>query len=269
MIFSTLKKRIYNDFFRPSRLNWYENLLKKAVNQGYLFYTIDEFNKKIVNNKDVVFNEKYFIIRHDIDTDPTTAYKIFLIEKKYSIKSTYYFRLSTTNEKLINEIKKFGSEVSYHYEEMATFAKRNKIFSMSVINDRIDEIRTEFCNNLIQFRNRFNVESLTIASHGDFMNIKLGHPNLYILNEEIRSKFNIELEAYDQDFMKYVTCRIADLGTIDQVWKSDSNIGLDEALDKNEKVIYLLIHPRQWYSRVTSNLYENFIRIFEEIKLHI
>ena len=140
---------------------------------------------------------------------------------------------------------------------------------MSVINVRIDEIRTEFCNNLIQFRNRFNVESLTIASHGDFMNIKLGHPNLYILNEEIRSKFNIELEAYDQDFMKYVTCRIADLGTIDQVWKSDSNIGLDEALDKNEKVIYLLIHPRQWYSRVTSNLYENFIRIFEEIKLHI
>ena len=269
MNFLTLKKRIYDDFFRPSRLNWYDNLLKKAVNRGYIFCTIEEFNNKIVKSKHIVNKEKYFIIRHDIDTDPKTAYNIFLIEKKYNIKSTYYFRLSTINKRIINEIKEFGSEVSYHYEEMATFAKRNKILSMLEINDRIDEIRTEFCNNLMQFRNRLNLKSLTVASHGDFMNKRLGYQNLYILNEEIRSKYKIELEAYDNNFMKYVTRRISDLGKIDQVWKSDSNIGLNEALDKDEKVIYLLIHPRQWYSRVTSNIYENFIRMFEEIKLHI
>jgi len=47
MNFLTLKKRIHDDFFRPSRLNWYENLLKKTKNQGYIFYTIEEFNKNI------------------------------------------------------------------------------------------------------------------------------------------------------------------------------------------------------------------------------
>jgi len=69
--------------------------------------------------------------------------------------------------------------------------------------------------------------------------------------------------------MRHVTCRISDLGCIDNIWSSNLNIGINTAIKRNEKVLYVLIHPRQWYSRIGSNIYENYIRLFEEIKLHI
>lgn len=93
-------KRIYDDFFRESRLPLYDKMLKNAIDNGYQFYTIESFNKLIVQKK-LDDSIKYAIIRHDIDTDPLTAYELFKIEKKYNIKSTYYFRLSTIDKKLL------------------------------------------------------------------------------------------------------------------------------------------------------------------------
>lgn len=44
---------------------------------------------------------------------------------------------------------------------MSKLVKRKINFSMVEINGRIDEIRTEFCNYLMQFRNRLNIKFLT------------------------------------------------------------------------------------------------------------
>ncbi|MEG1950865.1 MAG: hypothetical protein RR137_10955 [Odoribacter sp.] len=254
--------RIYDDFFRGSRLELYDKMLKDAIANEYHFYTIEDFNKKIIEGS-LDDTMKYAIIRHDIDTDPLTAYKLFQIERKYNIKSTYYFRLSTINKNIIAEISNFGSEVSYHYEEIASYAKSHRIKSKKEIEKYIDNIRNEFINNLLKFRTELNLPCLTIASHGDFVNKYLGITNYDLLNDVIRVENNIQLEAYDTAFMKFVTSRIADLGVIDGLWTPR---GFYESIATQEKVLYILIHPRQWYSRISSNVKEELKRLYEGLK---
>ena len=60
--------------------------------------------------------------------------------------------------------------------------------------------------------------------------------------------------------MNFVTCRIADLGDIDGIWTPR---GFYDSVSSNENVIYILVHPRQWYSRIYSNMKADFIRIKE------
>ena len=258
-------KRIYDDFFRKSRLVLYEKMLKDAIDNKYQFYTIEDFNKLIVQ-KALDDTIKYAIIRHDIDTDPLTAFEFFKIEKKYNIKSTYYFRLSTIDKKIIAEISNFGSEVSYHYEEIASYAKAYRLKSRSSIEEHLDRIREKFINNLVRFRTELNVDSVTVASHGDFVNKYLGIANYYLINDDTRIKGNIELEAYDDSFMKFVTSRIADLGVVEGLWTPR---GFYESIRSQEKVLYILIHPRQWYSRIFANVNEELKRVYEGLKYKI
>ncbi|MEF9987167.1 MAG: hypothetical protein RR735_08600 [Bacteroidales bacterium] len=254
--------RIYSNFFRKSRYKLYDAMLKSAIERGYQFYTIKEFNS-LLKQEGLNPRTKYAIIRHDVDTDPLTAYKLFLIENKYNIASTYYFRLNTINDKLIKKMLVEGNvEIAYHYEEIATYAKKHKIKSISEIENDIEVIREIFLDNLKIFRQRLGVASETVASHGDFVNKYLGLLNLYLINNTVRKKGGIELEAYDPFFMDNVTCRIADLGNIDGIWTPQ---GFYQSLEKEEPVLYILVHPRQWYSRILSNCKADYIRGKEEI----
>lgn len=258
-------KRIYDDFFRESRLPLYDKMLKNAIDNGYQFYTIESFNKLIVQKK-LDDSIKYAIIRHDIDTDPLTAYELFKIEKKYNIKSTYYFRLSTIDKKIIAEISNFGSEVSYHYEEIASYAKEYRLRSRKSVEEHLDVIREKFISNLERFRSELKVNSVTVASHGDFVNKYLGIANYYLINDDTRIAGNIDLEAYDDSFMKFVTSRIADLGVVEGLWTPR---GFYESIKSREKVLYVLIHPRQWYSRISANVNEELKRVYEGLKYKI
>ena len=118
--FGKVIKRIYKDYLMGNKLNYYKSHLKKILDAGY----------KIIPCKDL-FNvsddEKICILRHDIDTDIKIAKKMFDIEKSLGVSSTYYFRLSTLNKKLIDYIKQndADTEISYHFEELSTFAKEN------------------------------------------------------------------------------------------------------------------------------------------------
>ena len=88
---TVIKNRIYSDYLMPSRLEEYENIIKKLNEESYIHITFREY-RKLLNNKKL--EGKYFINRHDIDTDIATAKEFFKIEKKYNVKASYYFRLS-------------------------------------------------------------------------------------------------------------------------------------------------------------------------------
>lgn len=259
---SVYKRFVYDNFFRPSRLSLYDKMLSFAITKGYEFVTIIDF-WDLIKTDSVDVNKKYLIIRHDIDTDPKTAYQLFLIEKKYNIKSTYYYRLKTLDETNIQKMLSFGCEICYHYEEIGTIAKLKKIKSKEEVDSFMNLIQDEFVKNYNYFL-RINPNMKTIASHGDFVNANyLKLPNHYLIDETIRNKLNIEVEAYDSNFMKYITCRVADLGNIEGIW---TPISFFDAINNDEKVLYLLIHPRQWYSRISSNIKEDAWRIFQTIK---
>jgi len=117
----TIIKRLYSDYFMQSRLGEYEKIISKLKNIGYQQITVKEY-KNLLDNKNL--KGKYLINRHDIDTDVLTAKAFFEIEKKYKVKATYYFRLSTLDFDFMKELEEYGSEASYHFEEIATFAKK-------------------------------------------------------------------------------------------------------------------------------------------------
>lgn len=252
--------RIYDNFLRRPRFDIYDRMLRYAIEQGYKFYTIEEFNSILLKGP-LDTSIKYAILRHDIDTDPLTAYELFKIEKRYSIASTYYFRLNTIKERLIERMLLKGEvEISYHYEEIATYAEKYRIKSPNEIYTHMESIRELFLENLEVFRKKLRVASSTVASHGDFVNVHLKLPNWYLCNDDVRKKGGIKVEAYDPFLMNFVTCRIADLGDIDGIWTPR---GFYDSVSSNENVIYILVHPRQWYSRIYSNMKADFIRIKE------
>ena len=175
-----IQQRLYNDFFRPSKEAEYENILACAKEAGYEFHTMLSFEDVI--EKGIDPSKKYLIMRRDIDTADHKILKKFLeLEKKYDAMATYYFRWSTINKKLMNEIAQFGGESSYHFEEIATYCYRHRIRCKKDLLPNMEEIRDLLISNIIKFRKVTGQPCLTIASHGDYVNTKFKIQNLWMI----------------------------------------------------------------------------------------
>jgi len=207
-------------------------------------------------------NKKYFINRHDIDTDVLTAKKFFKIEKKYNVKATYYFRLSTLDIEFMKEIEEYGSEASYHFEEIATFAKEKHIKSKREILDKMDKIKEIFKENFLMVEKKLGKKLYTVCSHGDFVNRAL-----YIINNEITKDKNLKeelgilCEAYDKDIMNSFDVYVSDkpypyFYTPKPIFEY---IG-------NKDIICMLSHPRQWKVAPIINTIDNIKRAYEGFK---
>lgn len=244
-----------------SRLNEYARIVDDALSENYTFLTIAEFHSKLVSN-DIKETEKYFISRHDIDSDIRTALRFFEIEKKKNIKSSFYFRLSTSDYELIKKINKYGSEASYHFEEIAQFAKNNRIKTKEEIEDSMNEIRNIFSNNFKNFETQCGYKLYSVASHGDFVNRRLGMPNHMLLNEEIRRQLDIKVECYDEILLKNYSLMFSD-ANYPLMCK---DISIYDAIKAGYKVIYLLSHPRNWAANIGVNIRQNVKRIYESLK---
>ena len=85
--------------------------------------------------------------------------------------------------------------------------------------------------------------------------------NLELLTTEKRKELSIDLEAYDSEFMRmFLNARISDLGS--PLWRPYS---LEDAIANKEQYIYLLLHPRQWYTRGWCNFLSDVRRLIETI----
>src|ERR1051326_6707204 len=192
--------RLYSDYFMPSRLAEYERIIVTAKEQNYVHLTIPEFYDKRESGIDA--EKKYFIHRHDIDTDPLTARRMFEIEKKYGVRTSYYFRLSTLDVPLMREIHEFGSEVGYHYEELAQFCKDKRIRSPEKARGNFEQVREIFRANFRAISERAGFPVTTIASHGDFVNRKLGITNSAFITRELMDELGIRFECYDAELLE-------------------------------------------------------------------
>lgn len=250
--------RIYSDYLMSSRLDEYESILSKATDLGYEHLSIRDvitYNGPLPGN--------IFVHRHDIDTDVQTAKKMFELEKKYNVKASYYFRLSTLDFEFMREIESYGSEASYHFEEIATYAKKFGIKSSASILEYLPSIQDVFCENLHCVEAQLGTKILTVASHGDFANRKLGLVNYELLNDTtLRDKCGLLCESYDDELMSHFDCRISDKPY--PVFYYPKSV-LD-ALDNNHHGIYFLTHPRQWHVSYYCNTKENLVRLYEGIK---
>jgi hypothetical protein len=258
----SLKQRIYSDYFMPSRIKEYEAMLKKILDLGYSI--VDEKTFLLVSGQ--VKSQNFFILRHDIDSDLAKTKKMFEVETNLGIKSSYFFRLSTFNLKIIEQIAARGNLVGYHYEEIATFIKRKRIRTTASFKREFDirKCQDDFQINLMKLRKMTGLPLEVAASHGDFTNRKFGVYNWELLNSDIfRTECGIELEVYDQTIRDFTGKNLIDK-SFPQFWYPNSPI---ECAEKNQKVIYTLVHPRHWGGNIVENFFQDFTRAKEELEI--
>jgi len=252
--------RIYEDFFMPSRLETYRELLCNAVYYGYEICSVDFLWQKIKNNGEIEPQRKYLVLRHDIDTDTTTAKAMWHLEKSLGVRSSYYFRLSTVDISLMQEIELSGGEASYHFEEIATLAKKKRLKRREHILPYMPYIRSMFKDNLNLLRKKSGLPMKIVASHGDFVNRKLGIPNWEILQDNsFRQEVDIELEVYDQIFSQYITSRHSDT-SFPYFWRPGNPL---QAVQTGMHIIYVLVHPRHWRANPRENIRDDIKRAWE------
>jgi hypothetical protein len=250
--------RVYQDFFMSSRLGEYERLLQQLLGQGYVVMRVSDL---AACARQGVMPEPACVLRIDVDSDLATARQMFTIAQALGVRATYYFRRSTTDAGLMRQIAAQGSEVGFHYEELATFAKRLGLRSKAEVDDALPAIRREFAANLRDFAAQLGRLPETIASHGDFINRRLRLANHYAIDVAQREHFGLIAEAYDEWLNAPVRARFSDQGPPE--WWTPS--APEEAIARRVSCLLLLVHPRQWRANAVENLRLNMERAVQDV----
>jgi hypothetical protein len=254
---NTMLNRLYCDYLKPSQLAAYEEVVCAAHKEGYTQTSVRGYFDLVREGR--CPPDKVIVHRHDIDTDLRTTRKMFEIEKKHGIKSSFYFRLSTLDFNLMREIEAYGSEASYHYEELATYAKKNKIKDPTVLRDRMPEIRSDFIANFSRIEQRLGKKMRTVASHGDFANRRLKVNNTEILDDpRLRDACGIGCEAYDRALLDHIDIYIADRPAPQYYHPAPPFDAI-----RAHRRICLVTHPRQVETNWKENTKDNLSRFYQ------
>lgn len=236
-----------------------------AKTAGYRFMTHGGF-WEILGSGGFDPSERYMLIRHDVDTDPRTALAMHDVLHTEGFASSFFFRLSTFDVGLARHFDRCGSEVGYHYEELATLAKRRGRGDTTDWRSLLQPSREAFIKNVDRLRASSGLGLQTVASHGDFANRRLGVMNTVILEDpETRRRARIVLEAYDEALSAVVTSRHSDK-LASPHWTGES---ADAAIARGEHVIYILVHPGNWQARPAENAHEDVTRLFEGARFRL
>jgi len=153
-----------------------------------------------------------------------------------------------------------GFEVGYHFEELATLAKKYHLKSPNEVLARIDECRSEFRKNFTHFSNVLGARPATVASHGDFANRILGQTNAIIVDESLRKELAIYAEAYDNDLVSAFDHSVIDKGP-PVLWMPNSPEQLANEASNDSHCMRILLHPKQW----RNSFYWNTWQIIERV----
>ncbi|WP_296944862.1 hypothetical protein [uncultured Massilia sp.] len=258
----TLLNRLYSDYLMPSRLREYEALLAAARQAGYRQLSVRDFYRAVRDTDGQA--GKVLVHRHDIDSDVRTARKMFALERKHGVGASYYFRLSTLDYGFMRDIEAAGSEASYHYEEVATFAKRHRLRRGDDVRARFPEIRELFVRNFTRIREQLGLPMTTVASHGDFANRRLQVINHELLRDpELRRRCGIECESYDNELLRHFDLYISDRPY--PVYYTP--LSPFEALGRHARICFLT-HPVQWETNWLESTRCNVVRLAEELAWH-
>ena len=235
-------RRVFAHLLMWPRFGVYRRLLMEAADYGYIAHSVQSF-WQLIRRGVMDRQARYLVLRHDVDADPVAAEIMWRIEQSLGVRASYYFRLATLDVALMQRIELSGSEASYHYEEIATYAKHNHLKTPEQVRRAISAIRDQFRENLQALREKTGLPMVTVASHGDFVNRKLGVYNWEILGDDaLRQELGIDLEVYDEAVMRHVTSRHHDC-LQPRIWVPEDPL---VAVHRGERVIYVLTHPQHW-----------------------
>lgn len=253
--------RIHNPIFNYVT---YDKFLSYLSSSGrFLIVQQKDFEKTSSADKVIIS------LRHDVDDNINAAVKFAYLEKKYNIKSTYFFLHTakyygktsmdsfTRNDNVIYYIKKiqdsFGHEAGLH-NDLVTLQLMYGLDSREFLKNQLDWLRTngikidgttahgsDYCY-IYHYVNSYFWNEVKGSSLGNFYNweyITKGYKTIKILKDNL-SSYNL---AYEGSFLH------SDYFFSDSDWPGGkrwnmSMVNLDTI--KPGKKVIMLIHPQHW-----------------------
>jgi hypothetical protein len=260
-----LRDRARSDFLMESRLGLYRQLLETALDAGYRIHSAGGLWRRITDGGPEP-GQRYLVLRHDVDTDWRTAAAMWEIDQSLGIECSYFFRLSTTAPALMARIADAGSEASYHYEELATVAKRRGLSSGPDALAHLTEARDLFAANIGRLRAVTGLPMHVVAAHGDFVNRRLGVPNWRILDDpDVRRQVGVELETYDEAYLRHLRSQHSD-APYPRFWAPDDPA---REIQAGQPVVAVLVHPRHWRVDRQVNARDDVRRVVEGLRFEV
>ena len=199
--------------------------------------------------------EKYFVLKHDVETDVSKALKMAQIEASFGHRGSYYVQAYLLNDEknvsLLKEIKELGHEISYHYDVM-DFTKGD-----------LEAAITEFEKNKKLFEgNGFTLS--TLCQHGNPVVERIGYTSNrdFFISERVQSLYgklcDIMVDFKQKANTEYIYFSdagrrfnlIFDPINNDIIKSDDKNIPIDimhtlvEYIGKGNCIVS--VHPHRW-----------------------
>jgi hypothetical protein len=249
--------RLHHDYLQAERLDEFEALLRAAVDHGYRTMTLSAF-AEVAALEAPRADDRILLVRHDIDTDVARARRMWRIEQRLGVVGSYFFRRSTWDVGFMRELAAAGYEVGYHYEELADLVKEQGATTTAQARALIAAARERLCARIGELRATSELPLAVLAAHGDFANRAVGVSNVELLADETtRARIGVRLEAYDVE--RHVSARSSD--EIPPVaWVPEDPI---LAIQRGERVVEVLIHPRSWGGAPAANARADLVRLRE------
>ena len=246
VVAGVLWHRIRDDYGGADRFAEYAGLLRAVRDAGYETMSVARFHERASFGEPV---GRWVALRHDVDIrDVAGNEAFFAAEREVGATSTFYFRLSTAppHRAFIARLLDAGFEVGYHFEEGATIAKRHRLDSREALLARRPEIQDLFRRNCAAFRRQWNRDLVSVASHGDWVNRRLGTTNNELISAELLAECGLRFEAYGADVLGRADVYVSDVASPPERWTG--GYGLADALRDTRSPIYVLAHERRWHS---------------------
>lgn len=229
---------VFKTILFNNRFKKYKEYIEYALKSDYKVCSMAEFYGD--RNSDV----KHFVLRHDVDDFLPATREMFEIEKKMGVHSTYYFRWSTIDEKLIADMLEAGFDVGLHYETVATYIRENNIKHKDDIN--ISIVQSILKDEIKRFKIKYNQNMTSCCSHGAPENRLLDISSNVLLENVNYEDYGIVYEAYDKDlYTQYDIYHIMDQNirfNFGFAYKSNPIEGINLGC----KNIVFLAHPTHW-----------------------
>jgi len=172
-------------------------------------------------------NNKFLVLKHDVETNPSKALILAEIENKYGHKGSYYvqaYLLNTVkNVEILKKIKGLGHEVTYHHDVMDSNG------------GDIGKAKIEFRENLIKFE-KHGFKILTVCQHGNPVIVRNGyHSNRdFFRNKDVKNEFSYVTEIM-VDFKNKIKQEYKYISDSGYGWKVIFDPENNDLLDSSEK----------------------------------
>jgi hypothetical protein len=223
--------------FSSSRFDDYTRLLQRAIERGYKVRALEDWIVDPDRTKPPVL-----ILRHDVDQHPRSVLPLLAAERALDLRSTWYFRWRTAHPKIVEEVRRSGSDVGLHYETLT------RLVLASGRERAVDDALLEEARGLLRleieaFAERFGPVR-SVCPHGD---TRVPHVrNSALLEGADPSDYGVEFDGNFAVRHRPLGHWLTDRSRAEGGWKDGVNPL--ELLDAHSSPILCLTHPNNFAS---------------------